>query len=330
MSAAVVPSLSVILPAYNEEPNIATAIVRVFNVLSTLAHDYEVIIVDDGSTDGTGDEVRRLMAGDGHLRLIRHETNRGYGAAIRNGFRAARGSLVFYTDADNQFDVGELRYFLPLVDHSDVMVGFRVYRDDTVVRSILSWLYNRLVRVLFRVRIRDVDCAFKLLRHEALDKIELESTDFFVDTEILAKARKWNFRIVEKGARHYPRVAGETTVRASDIRARFAKSRGCGDASTTRHVGCATTRPSSTAPWTMSPMRWRRRADGSGLLPLLQRGRRSALVVRRSPEDHRADAPARTRSAAQRDPAPRRRERHRNDGGPSEAIRCGRGSRCRA
>jgi dolichol-phosphate mannosyltransferase len=98
-----------------------------------------------------------------------------------------------------------------------MVIGFRVYRYDTVVRSMLSWGYNRLVRVLFRVRVRDVDCAYKLFRRDVLEKIDIECENFFVDTELVAKARKWNFRIAEKGVRHYPRMAGETTVQASDI-----------------------------------------------------------------------------------------------------------------
>jgi hypothetical protein len=102
------------------------------------------------------------------------------------------------------------------VDH-DLVVGFRVYRYDRVLRSFLSWVYNRIVAVLFRVRVRDVDCAFMLMRSEVRDKLQLQTNDFFIDTEIVARARKWNFRIGEKGVRHYPRVAGETTVVPGDI-----------------------------------------------------------------------------------------------------------------
>jgi glycosyltransferase involved in cell wall biosynthesis len=180
--------------------------------------DYEIIVVDDGSVDGTADAVQRLV--DLHhprVRLLRHRRNLGYGAAIANGFRHARGDLLFYTDADNQFDVAEIRWFLPLLNSVDVVVGFRVYRYDTFMRSMLSWGYNRLVNVLFRVRVRDVDCAFKLFRREVIEKIDVESDDFFVDTELVARARKWNFRIIEKGVRHYPRTAGETTVQVSDV-----------------------------------------------------------------------------------------------------------------
>lgn len=213
-----VAGISVVLPAYNEETNVSEAVGQALEVLPELAEDFEVIVVDDGSGDGTAAVVEALVA-EHHpaVRLLRHDHNRGYGAAIRSGFQHARFDLVFYTDSDLQFDLSELAYFFPLMDTHDVVIGFRVYRYDTVLRSILSWVYNRLVTVLFRVRVRDVDCAYKMFSRETLDKLVIESDDFFVDTELVARARKWNFRIAQKGVRHYPRVAGETTVRASDI-----------------------------------------------------------------------------------------------------------------
>jgi dolichol-phosphate mannosyltransferase len=211
--------ISVVLPAYNEEQNIEVAVTRALRALPGIVDEFEVIVVDDGSRDETAAVVRELL--DEHhprVRLLQHAENRGYGAAIRTGFQAGRYDLLFYTDADNQFDVGELAWFLPLALDHEVVIGFRVYRYDPVLRSVLSWIYNRLVSVLFRVRVRDVDCAFKLMRREVWQKIDLESRDFFVDAEMVAKARKWNFRIAEKGVRHYPRMAGETTVQRSDIR----------------------------------------------------------------------------------------------------------------
>jgi glycosyltransferase involved in cell wall biosynthesis len=212
------PQISVVLPAYNEEDNLEKVVDLAVEVMDSLVETFEVIVVDDGSTDATA-EVGRALAdrNGGRVRLLRHLTNLGYGAALRTGFGRARGELIFYTDSDNQFDIAELEHFLPLIAEYDVVVGFRVYRYDPVLRSMLSWIYNRMVRILFRVRVRDVDCSFKLFRREVLEKITIETDDFFVDTELVAKARRWNFRVLEKGVRHYPRLAGETTVRPSHI-----------------------------------------------------------------------------------------------------------------
>jgi glycosyltransferase involved in cell wall biosynthesis len=213
-----VASLSIVLPAYNEEANIERAVEQCVATASRLAKQFEVIVVDDGSSDGTGGVVEGLVRhGHSKVRLLAHHTNRGYGAALRTGVTSARYDFVFFMDSDNQFDVSELEYFLPLMDEYEMVTGFRVYRYDTVLRCMLSWIYNRLVGVLFRLRVRDVDCAFKLMRREVVQQVSIECDNFFVNTELLAKARKWNFRIAEKGVRHYPRTAGETTVRPSDI-----------------------------------------------------------------------------------------------------------------
>jgi glycosyltransferase involved in cell wall biosynthesis len=217
-SAGPTPGLSVILPAYNEEANIGPMIEACLEALPKLTDDYEVIIVDDGSQDATSAAAEEWVGRRyPEVRLLAHERNVGYGAAIRTGLQHAWKPLIFYTDADRQFDVEELMYFLPMARDHDLVIGFRVYRYDSVLRSAASWVYNRLVSVLFRVRVRDVDCAFKLMRTEVRDKLQLQTDDFFIDTEIIAKARRWNFRIAQKGVRHYPRVAGETTVRASDV-----------------------------------------------------------------------------------------------------------------
>jgi glycosyltransferase involved in cell wall biosynthesis len=210
--------LSVVMPAFNEEANVRVAVERALDALPRCAATWEVIVVDDGSIDGTPDVLDALVEEHHPLvRAIGHDRNLGYGAAIRTGLRHAHGQLLFYTDCDNQFDIGEVEYLVPLMRDHGVAIGFRVYRYDTVLRSVLSWLYNRLAGVIFRLRVRDVDCAFKLMRREVLEHLELDSTDFFIDTEIVARARKWNFDIAQKGVRHYPRFAGETTVLASDI-----------------------------------------------------------------------------------------------------------------
>jgi len=213
-----VKDLTIVLPAYNEEESLPEALEQCGQFIEQMPElDVEVVIVDDGSSDGTAALLKESSLANSWLRVISHPVNSGYGAALKTGFDAANGRFVFYTDSDNQFDILELREILPLIEGADLVAGFRVYRFDPLTRLVVSWVYNRLVRVLFRVPVRDVDCSFKLMRRERLDRLVLMSDDFFIDTEIVARARKWNWRIKEVGVRHYPRRKGKTTVRAGDI-----------------------------------------------------------------------------------------------------------------
>ena len=173
---------------------------------------------DTASTDRTAEITDRLAAQDpGHIRVFHHPPNQGYAAALRTGFTSARHQLIFYTDSDNQFDVREIRNLLPLIEDADIVNGFRIYRFDPLTRLVLSWGFNLLVRMTFRIKVRDIDCAFKLFRREVFDKVTIESKKFFVDAEVLAKARYYGFRMVEVGVRHYPRPAGHSKVRPSHI-----------------------------------------------------------------------------------------------------------------
>jgi dolichol-phosphate mannosyltransferase len=209
--------LSVVLPAYNEEASLPQAIEQCRRLVEVFSGTIEVIVVDDGSEDATSTVVEKARHELPWLGLVRHDSNLGYGRAIRTGLAKATGTFVFYTDADNQFDITELAEHWPLLENLDMLAGYRVYRYDPFPRLFASWVYNRLVRVLFRVRVRDVDCSFKVMRRSRLDSIVLLSTDFFIDTELVARARKWNWRIAEVGVRHFPRRAGKTTVRPSDV-----------------------------------------------------------------------------------------------------------------
>lgn len=211
-------SISIVLPAFNEEECIEEAVTRCTDYLPTAFSDWEVIVVDDGSADSTAEIVARLVEKEPRVRLLALGTNQGYGRAIDAGFRAAEKDLIFFTDADCQFDVRELNDAVPMLEDHDVLLGFRVYRYDSVLRCLLSWTYNRLVRVLFGIGVKDVDCSFKLFKREVIEKLTLTSSDFFIDTEIVARlGRMKDVRIIEKGVRHYTRMAGRTTVRASHI-----------------------------------------------------------------------------------------------------------------
>lgn len=210
-------SISVVLPAFNEEESIEKAVRDTADFLPQRFRDWEILVVDDGSKDDTARIVEDIAASEPRVRLLRHEFNQGYGRALATGFRASSTDLVFYTDSDSQFDIRELADMVPLTEEADAVFGFRIYRYDSVSRCILSWVYNKIVRILFLVRIRDVDCAFKLFTRKVVDKLSFRSSDFFIDTELVAQTARLGFRTLEKGVRHYPRSAGQTTVRPSHI-----------------------------------------------------------------------------------------------------------------
>jgi glycosyltransferase involved in cell wall biosynthesis len=202
-------AVSFILPAWNEAENIVQAIEDTVAAASRHCSDYEIIVVDDGSTDDTAKLVQALQSVHPTLRLIRHESNRGYGEALHTGFSAGRLEYVFFTDADNQFDMDELPLLLEWADSSDVVAGYRKVRQDPKMRLLNAWLWNRLVRFLFYVPVRDIDCAFKLFRRSALANVDIESRGAMINTEIMVKLARAGWRIVEVGVTHLPRQAGE-------------------------------------------------------------------------------------------------------------------------
>jgi glycosyltransferase involved in cell wall biosynthesis len=202
-------TLSIVLPAFNEEDNIKESVARATEVAERLCRDHEIIVVDDGSSDGTAAVVRELAAGDARIRLVPHGVNRGYGEALRSGFLASRMELVFFTDADNQFDLDELEAFLPWIDRVDVVAGYRINRQDPFVRRLIAKAWNLLVRVLFHVPVRDIDCAFKLFRREVLEDLHIESVGAMVNTELMVKVGRSGKAVVELGVTHYPRMAGQ-------------------------------------------------------------------------------------------------------------------------
>lgn len=210
-------SLSLIIPAFNEGAVIRQAIDEADHALKTFARPYEILVVDDGSCDETATLVREASANRPWIRLLRHSSNRGYGAALCTGFRAARFDRIAFTDADCQFDLTELAALVPLTEDLPLAVGYRVDRQDSWLRCFYSWGYNSLVRVLLGTRVRDCDCALKVFRQEALAQILPESTGFFVNAEMLTRARQLGFAVAERGVHHRPRQAGVSKVSLQEI-----------------------------------------------------------------------------------------------------------------
>jgi glycosyltransferase involved in cell wall biosynthesis len=209
-----VPELSWFFPAHNEEANVEPLVAEARAALADLADTWEIVIVDDGSRDRTPEIADRLAAEDGRVRTVHHPTNLGYGAALRSGFGAARYPLFAFTDGDRQFrvaDLGALTARLQEPDAPDVVAGFRIRRADPLLRTVYARLYRLAIRIFFGLRIRDIDCACKLFRREALEGLRVESGGAFFSAELLIKLRESNRRVVQVGVPHYPRTAGSPT-----------------------------------------------------------------------------------------------------------------------
>ena len=204
-------SISVFFPCYNEQANVGRTVEKALKVMQKLNADFELIIVDDGSSDNTGREADEIAGRDGRVKVVRHQRNLGYGAALQSGFKAATKELVFYTDGDGQFDINEMPPLLALMERYDIVSCYRLNRRDSLIRKINGWCWTRLVCLMFGLKIRDIDCAFKLYKREIFDKIELSSTGALIDAEVLARAARKGYRITQKGVHHYPRTSGAQT-----------------------------------------------------------------------------------------------------------------------
>jgi glycosyltransferase involved in cell wall biosynthesis len=208
----------VVLPAYNEEENVDPALMEAIEIVGPIANDYEVIIVDDGSRDGTAEKVRQLAERYPQVRLVQHQVNQGYGAALYSGFTNAGKELVFFTDSDRQFDLTEVKKLLPFIDEYDLVIGYRAPRRDPFMRKLNGWGWSALVTLLFGYTSRDIDCAFKLFRRELMDRINIESRGATFSAEFLVRAKRAGYRIREVPlAGHRPRVAGSPTGARLDV-----------------------------------------------------------------------------------------------------------------
>jgi glycosyltransferase involved in cell wall biosynthesis len=205
------PSITVFFPAYNDEASIGSMVRGVLELLPQWTADYEVIVVNDGSSDGTAAVLDELARAYQQVRIIHHQHNRGYGGALRSGFANATKELVFYTDGDGQYDVQELARLLPLLtEETDVVNGYKRKRADNRRRIVIGAAYKRLARLLFNLPIRDVDCDFRLMRRAAIQAVELVSTSGVICTEMIYKLHQAGSRFVETPVHHYPRLHGQS------------------------------------------------------------------------------------------------------------------------
>jgi glycosyltransferase involved in cell wall biosynthesis len=204
-------SLSIVLPAYNEEANVESAVEQVSAMAQQLGMDYEIVLVNDGSADRTGEIGHELVRRIPNFRLVEHYPNRGYGGSLKAGFAAATKDLIAFFPADNQFDFSEINRLLERLDEGDIVSGYRADRQDNAIRKFFAFGWNILMRLLFGYLCRDVDCGFKLFRREILEHVTIVSDGAMIDTEFLFKARARGYRIVDVPVTHLPRMAGEST-----------------------------------------------------------------------------------------------------------------------
>jgi glycosyltransferase involved in cell wall biosynthesis len=206
--AAEALELSLVFPVFDEEGNVGLMLDDAVSLGGRLGVPFEVVVVDDGSRDRSAEEIEARERKHPEVRVVRHASNRGYGAALCSGLRAATGRWIFFCDADGQFDLDELESLLGHRDAFDVVVGFRSPRRDPLGRRALAWVWGCLVRVVYGLPVRDVDCAFKLFRREVLEGMPIASRGAFVNTEILVRARRAGHRIHEVPVSHRPRLHG--------------------------------------------------------------------------------------------------------------------------
>ena len=212
-------SISLVLPAYNEAENIEPMVAEAVPALEANAEDYEIIVVDDGSADDTAAVTRRVMEGNPHVRLVQHEVNKGFGAAVFSGFVNAEKDWIFYTDADRQFVLSELERFVPFMDEADLIAGYRAPRQDPFLRVFYGKGWSALCTLVFGYTVRDVDCGFKLFRREIIQQLapQISSRGATFSIEWLARAKRAGYRFVELPVTHRPRVAGSQTGANIDV-----------------------------------------------------------------------------------------------------------------
>lgn len=209
------PSISVVFPMYNEEANIRFVVDLTLEELGGVSNDYEIVIVDDASTDRTGVIADELARQDPHIKVIHHPENRKLGAAIKTGYANATKDLILYSDADLPFDIRELKKALRIlrIKKADIVAAYRLDRSsEGIVRTVYSFVYNMLVSLSFSVNFRDINFSFKLFKREVLERVKLESEGSFIDAEFMIKSYREGFVIVQFGTDYFVRTRGISTL----------------------------------------------------------------------------------------------------------------------
>ena len=204
-------TISLVLPAYNEEENIEIVVRHAMDVLPNYADNFEIIPVNDGSRDKTPQIINALAAKDSRVRPVHHAVNRGYGGAVASGIKASTGDYVMFMDADRQFDIADIRRLAPFVTEFDIVAGFRMERADPLQRRINAEIFNLAVRIAFGVHLRDLDCAFKVFKGDMVRALDLTSSGALINAEMQAKLRRQKATLQQVGVPHHPRIAGTST-----------------------------------------------------------------------------------------------------------------------
>lgn len=214
---SLIPELSVVMPAYNEEKGIEEIVRESAEVLDKICSQWELIIVNDGSKDKTEEILRKLEGEVKNLKIVSYYPNKGYANALREGFKVAKYSYIFYTDADGQFDLTEIKNYFPLIYENDMVVGFRIKRNDPLIRKFTSKVYNLMQKFYLGIKVKDINCAFKIFKAGFLKGIPLKSEHFLIDAEFFLRAKERGARYVEVPVCHRKRKEGSSTVKFSTI-----------------------------------------------------------------------------------------------------------------